>query len=169
MKLESIRRAASHTRFMSIGLGPDAIANSVSLLSKILANQHVLYVKTRNFHWNLTDTRFASLHELFENQYREIEQAIDETAERIRMLGAASPGSLAEFRKLASLDETPGSAVTGDEAIRILVQDHEQVICSLREAVEETDSAGDVGTADFLTGLLRAHEKTAWILRSHFQ
>jgi len=152
-----------------IGLDEKVRDQSVKALSGLVANQHVLYLKTRNFHWNLKGHRFHTLHAFFEAQYKALEEAIDKTAERIRMLGAASPGSMKEFLALATLKECSGALVNGDEAIVALRDDHEAAARELREAVDATADAGDAGTADFLTQLLQEHEAAAWMLRSFLE
>ena len=139
------------------------------MLGRLLADEHVLYVKTRNFHWNVTGLDFGALHELFEKQYDALADSIDEIAERIRMLGGVAPGSMKEFLKLARLDEQPGGKLEAGKMIAALLSDHETVIRALREAIEVADGAGDAGTNDFLTGLLEDHEKTAWMLRAHLE
>lgn len=152
----------------AIGLPNEARTRITKALASILADQHVLYQKTRNYHWNLTGHRFHTLHELFEKQYRELVEAIDETAERIRMVGGVSPGSMAEFLKAASLKEAPGKLIHGEEALESLAADHESCVRSLRKAIVDLDEkTDDAGTVDFLTDLIRGHEKTAWMLRSH--
>jgi starvation-inducible DNA-binding protein len=161
--------SARTTESLDIGLDAKVRASSVKALSGILANQHVLYIKTRNFHWNLTGHRFHTLHAFFEAQYDALALAIDKTAERIRMLGAASPGSMKEFLALASLKECSGALIGGDEAIIALRDDHEAAARELRKAVDATDEAGDAGTADFLTELLQNHEQAAWMLRSFLE
>ena len=159
-------RADAPSETLHIGLDAKTRGQAVKLLSAILADQHVLYAKTRNFHWNLTGHRFHTLHAFFETQYEALAEAIDKTAERIRMLGSASPGSMKEFLALATLHETPGALVNGDDAIVALRDDHEASARGLRKAVDALDEAGDAGTADFLTGLLQSHEEAAWMLRS---
>ncbi|MCW1887047.1 DNA starvation/stationary phase protection protein [Luteolibacter flavescens] len=161
--------ASKTTESLDIGLDAKIRQGSVKALSGILADQHVLYLKTRNFHWNLTGHRFHTLHAFFEAQYTALAEAIDETAERIRMLGAASPGSMKEFLALASLQECAGELIGGDEAIALLRDDHEAAARALRDAVDSTDEAGDAGTADFLTKLLQNHEEAAWMLRSFLE
>jgi starvation-inducible DNA-binding protein len=152
----------------AIGLPRENLQRVNAILSRILADQHVLYQKTRNYHWNLTGRRFHTLHELFEKQYRALVEAIDETAERIRMLGGVAPGSMSEFLTLASLKEDSGRLISGEDAVEALAADHAACVRSLRKAIDETaDANDDAGTADFLTDLIRAHEKTAWMLRSH--
>ena len=152
----------------AIGLPPANRSKVTALLCGVLADQQVLYQKTRNYHWNLTGLRFHTLHKFFEEQYNDLAEAIDETAERIRMLGGVSPGSMAEFLKLASLVEVPGALICGEKALESLAADHAACVRNLRQAIEESEEKGDdAGTADFLTDLIRAHEKTAWMLRSH--
>ena len=164
------KTSPSHAKeTIHIGLDEKVRAVSVKALSGILADQHVLYLKTRNFHWNLTGHRFHALHAFFEAQYDALALAIDKTAERIRMLGAASPGSMKEFLAQASLKECAGSLIGGDEAIAALRDDHEAAARVLRAAVEGAEKAGDAGTADFLTGLLQDHEEAAWMLRSFLE
>lgn len=159
-------RTAPAKESIHIGLDAKTRDQSVKLLSGILADQHVLYLKTRNFHWNLTGHRFHTLHAFFEEQYDALALAIDKTAERIRMLGAASPGSMKEQLALATLKETPGKLVDGEQAIKGLLDDHEAAAREVRKAVDGAEKAGDAGTADFLTGLLQDHESAAWMLRS---
>lgn len=152
----------------AIGLPPANRRKAIAILSGVLADQHVLYHKTRNFHWNLTGLRFHTLHEFFEQQYNTLAEAIDQTAERIRMIGGTSPGSMSEFLKLATLKEARGALIRGEDALESLAADHAACVRSLRKAIEETDEkADDAGTTDFLTDLIRDHEKTAWMLRSH--
>lgn len=163
------KSSSPNTEAIHIGLDESTRKEVVSLLSALLANQHVLYIKTRNFHWNLTGHRFSTLHLFFEKQYGELEVAIDETAERIRMLGSASPGSMKEFLELASLKETPGALVHGDTAVAALRDDHEAASRECRKVVDRSDELGDAGTADFVTKLLQGHEQAAWMLRSFLE
>ncbi len=152
----------------AIGIPAGDRSRVTSLLAAVLADQHVLYQKTRNYHWNLTGHRFHTLHELFEKQYRELVEAIDETAERIRMIGGTAPGSMAEFLQHATLKEAKGALIHGEPALESLAADHESCVRTLRKAITEADEkTDDAGTVDFLTQLIRAHEKNAWMLRSH--
>ncbi len=139
------------------------------ILNALLADGHVLYVKTRKYHWNVVGPRFKSLHELFEEQYKEIADHIDEIAERARALGVRAHGTMAEFTKHARLQEDPDYpddlTMTAN-----LAQDHEAVIRQLREDIDRCgDDYEDEGTADFLTGLMEKHEKAAWMLRAYVQ
>lgn len=135
-------------------------------LGLILADTYVLYAKTQNFHWNVTDPRFYFLHQLFEKQYQELAEAIDEIAERIRILGERSPGTLKQFIEMSSLKETDGD-ISADEMLEALLKDHETLCLYIRERIELATKLGDEGTADLLIQRLRAHEKSAWMLRSH--
>ncbi|MET0262963.1 MAG: DNA starvation/stationary phase protection protein [Rariglobus sp.] len=150
----------------NIGLSSKALESVVGALAVILADEHVLYVKTRNFHWNVTGPHFGPLHALFEKQYDELAETIDEIAERIRALGGTAPGSMAAFLKLARLSEHTGKTPKASAMIEALLADHEAIVTALRKAIELADKHGDEGTADFLTGILESHEKTAWMLRA---
>ncbi|CAM2835787.1 Dps family protein [Rariglobus hedericola] len=151
------------------GLSSKARESVVDALAVLLADEHVLYVKTRNFHWNVTGAHFGALHVLFEKQYDELAETIDEIAERIRSLGCIAPGSMAAFLKLARLSEATGKPPKDVEMIGALLADHESIARALRGSIELADKHGDEGTADFLTGILEAHEKTAWMLRAHLE
>lgn len=151
----------------NIGLSAKSRETVLSLLGRLLADEHVLYVKSRNFHWNVTGPHFGPLHALFEEQYTALAGVIDEIAERIRALGGVAPGSMKEFNKLSRLDEQPGGKLDAEKMIAALLSDYETVIRALRADIEKADAAGDAGTNDFLVGILEGHEKTAWMLRAH--
>lgn len=151
---------------VNIGLSPNARKKVISVLSDVLADQYVLYTKTRNYHWNVTGEDFAQYHELFEKQYSAIDEDIDDVAERIRALGAKTPATLSEFIKSATLKEHPGKFPYSKAMIANLLADHETVIRNLRKGIEICDDVDDDGTEDFLTQLLEKHEKTAWMLRA---
>ena len=136
------------------------------LLTGLLADEYVLYTKTRNYHWNVTGPHFNDLHKLFEAQYDALAEVVDEVAERIRALGASTPATLAEFAKQTRLREHPGEYPDARTMLANLLADHETLARTLRADVETTAGAGDMGTSDFLTGLLEKHEKTAWMLRA---
>jgi starvation-inducible DNA-binding protein len=138
------------------------------ILRAILADEYVLYTKTRNFHWNVTGPNFSELHSLFERQYEALNETVDSVAERIRALGEASSGSLAEFLKETRLPEAMGQALSSQEMLSALLEDHETIIRTLRKELSVClDRHHDAGTSDFLTGLMEDHEKTAWMLRSY--
>lgn len=136
-----------------------------SHLEKWLADNYLLLIKTQNFHWNLRDSRFYSLHQMFEEQYKNLFEGIDEIAERIRMLKIKSPGSMKEFLELSTLDESNGD-LTGNQMIQELLKDHISIANYLRAEIEEVTTFGDQGTADLMIRRLQFHEKTAWMLDS---
>jgi starvation-inducible DNA-binding protein len=151
-----------------IGISEKNLTSVTALLSGILADAVLLYTKTRKFHWNVSGPSFMELHKLFEAQYKQLEEAIDEIAERINKLGSKTPGTMAEFIKLSSLKETPGKIPSQTDMIKELLADHESVIVALRKAIDDCDKKyKDAGTADFLTGLMEDHETIAWILRRY--
>ena len=136
----------------------------------MLANLSVIYSKTRNYHWNMTGPRFHTMHVFFEEQYKELGEAADEVAERIRSVGGFPIGSLQEFLDKSVLKEEPGVRPPVDGMIINLVRDHETIIKGLREDIDKCDDDyEDTGTADFLTGLMEQHEKLAWMLRAHLE
>ncbi len=134
-------------------------------LSRLLADSYTLYLKTHNFHWNVTGPLFNTLHLMFETQYTELATAVDEIAERIRALGEAAPGSYAQFAELTRIAEAQG-VPEATEMLRQLVKDHETVVRTAREVFPVVDAAHDEPTADLLTQRMQTHEKTAWMLRS---
>jgi starvation-inducible DNA-binding protein len=134
-------------------------------LSKLLADTFTVYLKTHNFHWNVTGPMFNTLHLMFETQYTELWTATDLIAERIRSLGHAAPGTFAEFAKLTSIKETPGQP-KAEEMIRLLVEGNEAVVRTARAVFPAVDKASDEPTADLLTQRMQVHEKNAWMLRS---
>jgi len=155
---------------VNIGLGQRQRQGVVEILSRLLADEYVLYTKTRNYHWNVVGPQFNDLHKFFEGQYEALNEVIDDVAERARALGGRAVGTLAEFLKLARLKEHPERQPPAREMLRDLLADHEAVIQTLRKDVETTtDPLKDAGTADFLTGLMEQHEKMAWMLRSFLE
>jgi starvation-inducible DNA-binding protein len=134
-------------------------------LSRLLADTYTLYLKTHNFHWNVTGPMFNTLHLMFETQYTELALAVDLIAERIRSLGFPAPATYSEYVKLSSIAETPG-VPKAEEMIRLLVQGQEAVARTARSIFPVAESASDEPTADLLTQRLQIHEKTAWMLRS---
>ena len=138
----------------------------IQRLKKVLANTHLLYVKTLNYHWNVEDGRFAMLHALFQGQYESLAGYVDEFAERIRMLGEKAPGTLKEFLELGTVSEGD-SGKTADQMLADLAKSHEAAVLELREGIKEAESKGDPGTADLMIEALRDHEKAAWFLKSH--
>lgn len=152
----------------NIGLEQDVLKKDNELLNAFLADLHVLYIKTRKFHWDVSGPSFKEYHEFFEEQYTAIEEEIDLVAERIRQLGGRPLATMADFIKESSLKEDHDGHIKTQEMFKRLLADHEQIIRELRKDVETTDEElGDAGTADFLTGLMEDHEKHAWMLRKY--
>ena len=139
----------------------------VNILERILADEYVLYTKTRNYHWNVVGPHFNDYHKAFEEQYDGLSEDIDEIAERIRALGFKTSSSLSEFQKNSQIKEHPGQYPDAGTMASNLLNDHEIVIQTIRKNIPEIgEKYGDVGTEDFLTSLMEKHEKTAWMLRS---
>ncbi|MBK6490016.1 MAG: DNA starvation/stationary phase protection protein [Gemmatimonadetes bacterium] len=137
-------------------------------LNVLLATSYALYLKTHNYHWNVTGPMFTTLHTLFETQYTELAIAVDEIAERIRSLGAFAPGSFTAFAKLSTVAEENGRPEAKD-MIRVLTADQEAVSDAARQVIKAAEAAGDQATADLGTRRLDVHEKHAWMLRSHLE
>jgi starvation-inducible DNA-binding protein len=155
---------------INIGLADEQRQGVAEILSRLLADEYVLYTKTRNYHWNVVGPQFNDLHRFFETQYEALDEVIDEVAERTRTLGHPAVGTLAEFQKLARLREHPGRYPAAREMLEDLLADHEAVIQSLRRDLETAmDRHHDAGTNDFLTGLMERHEKMAWMLRAFLE
>lgn len=152
------------------GLNTEDLQGTVSLLGRYLADQHILYMKTRKYHWNVQGRRFLSLHELFEEQYTAMADAIDETAERIRQYGATAPGTLAEMLELANISETPGEDPSARGMVSQLLADHETVVRTLRDYAEQAaEDYEDVATEDYFVAMIQDHQGTAWMLRAHLE
>ncbi len=134
-------------------------------LSRLLADSYTLYLKTHNYHWNVTGPQFNTLHLMFEGQYTELAAAVDEIAERIRALGVRAPGSYREYAELTAVEEGDGEE-SAEEMIRQLAIGQETVVRTAREAFPAADAANDEPTADLLTQRMQIHEKNAWMLRS---
>lgn len=137
----------------------------VTGLNKLLADTYTLYLKTHNFHWNVTGPHFSPLHLMFEGQYTELALAVDTIAERIRTLGFPAPGSYAAFARLATIREETGVPAAND-MVAALAADQETIVQSIQTLWPAVDDAGDQGTLDLLTQRLSIHEKTAWMLKS---
>jgi starvation-inducible DNA-binding protein len=152
---------------MDIGLSKDQTRKVAERLNVLLSDEYLLFTKLLNYHWNVTGPFFGPLHMLFENQYNAIFKTIDAVAERSRMLGQISFGTLAEFLDHAAIKEKAGDVPPAETMIKNLVDDHETIIRQLRVNITEVETLGDMGTVDFLSGILEQHEKMAWFLRSH--
>lgn len=151
-----------------INLGmPDTQRRAIAEgLSRLLADTYTLYLKTHNFHWNVTGPQFNSLHLMFEGQYTELALAVDLIAERIRALGEPAPGSYSAFAKLASINEADG-VPNATDMVRILAEDQLAVVRTARSVFPLADDAHDEPTCDLLTQRMQMHEKTAWMLRAN--
>lgn len=150
---------------VNIGISDKDRKKIVDGLSRLLADTYTLYLKTHNFHWNVTGPMFNTLHLMFETQYTELALAVDLIAERIRALGEPAPGTYKEFAKLSSIPEADG-VPAAEEMIRQLVEGQEAVVRTARAIFPTTEAASDEPTADLLTQRMQTHEKTAWMLRS---
>lgn len=153
---------------VDIGIDENSRQQISEGLSRVLADTYTLYLKTHNFHWNVTGPMFQTLHVMFEEQYTELAAAVDEIAERIRALGYSAPATYSEFNRLTSIPETPG-VPKAEDMIRLLVEGNEAVVKTVRKAFPAAEDAGDESTADLLVDRMRVHEKTAWMLRSLLQ
>jgi starvation-inducible DNA-binding protein len=152
----------------SIGITEKNLKAVAKQLCRLLADEFVLYTKTRNAHWNVEGKDFHSMHVFFESQYGELEEIMDSVAERIRQLGHYAPATLKEFLELTQLTEKLGEKNDGQGFIKELTADHEGIIIFLRENINPFASEfKDAGTSDFITGLMEDHEKMAWMLRAH--
>jgi starvation-inducible DNA-binding protein len=137
-------------------------------LSRLLADSYSLYLKTHNFHWNVTGPMFTTLHTLFEAEYTELALAVDEIAERIRALGAVAPGSYSAFSALSTVEEAEGVPKAVD-MIRELVADQAHVVAAAKKVVKAAEAAGDDATADLGIRRIQVHEKNSWMLASHLE
>jgi len=150
---------------VNIGLPEKDREKICTFLQKLLASSYALYVKTHNFHWNVTGPAFYGLHLFFEKQYEELAEAVDEIAERIRALGFFSEGSFSAFSRLSFIkDET--DVLSHTKMIKQLLEDHEALIRFLKESCAEVEKLNDGVTADLINARLSVHEKTSWMLRS---
>ncbi|MCA8944061.1 MAG: DNA starvation/stationary phase protection protein [Planctomycetes bacterium] len=140
----------------------------ISALERLLADSYTLYLKTHSYHWNVTGPMFTTLHTLFETQYTELALAVDEIAERIRALGAPSPGSYSQFVEHAKVKEDT-TVPPAQDMIRNLVADAETVVAGARDVVRAAEQAGDDASGDLGVRRIEVHEKNAWMLRSHLE
>ncbi|MBU0806349.1 Dps family protein [Pseudomonas spirodelae] len=150
---------------INIGIAEHDRAAIAEGLSRLLADTYTLYLKTHNFHWNVTGPMFNTLHLMFEGQYTELALAVDDIAERIRTLGFPAPGTYAAYARLSSIKEEEG-VPDAQDMIKLLVQGHEAVVRTARGIFPLLDKVSDEPTADLLTQRMQVHEKTAWMLRS---
>lgn len=154
---------------INISISAEHAQSSADYLQKLLANEEVLYTKTRNYHWNIECSNFMEMHKFYESLYTDLAEIIDEVAERIRKIGHYAQGRMQDFLEQADLLE--GEYTNDrDEQLTNLLEDHETLIRSIREGIGLADEKwADIGTSDYLTGLLREHEKFAWFIRSYLK
>jgi starvation-inducible DNA-binding protein len=150
---------------IDIGIAPAQRKDIARGLSHVLADSYTLYLKTHNFHWNVTGPMFQTLHLMFETHYNELALAVDAIAERIRALGHPAPGTYKAFASLSNIKEDDG-VPKAEDMIKRLVDGHETVAKTAREVFSVAEKAGDQPTCDLLTQRMQIHEKTAWMLRS---
>ncbi len=150
---------------INIGISEPQREEIAQGLARLLADSYTLYLKTHNFHWNVTGPMFNTLHTMFEGQYVELATAVDEIAERIRALGVAAPGSYRQFGELTSITEETG-VPDAKEMIAQLVEGQEAIVRTARSVFPHAEAANDEPTADLLTQRMQVHEKNAWMLRS---
>jgi len=140
----------------------------IAALNRLLADSYTLYLKTHNYHWNVTGPMFNTLHTMFETEYTELALAVDEIAERIRAVGARAPGSYREFSELSSVEED-SNTTDAKQMIANLVADQKVVVDSARRVIEAAEAIGDQASADLGVRRIEVHEKNAWMLRSHLE
>jgi starvation-inducible DNA-binding protein len=154
----------------SIGIKKDNLADVAHILNSFLADEFLLYLKTRNAHWNIEGTDFHAMHKFFEDQYEQLDDIMDDVAERIRALGHYAPATLKAYLELTHLTEQSREKNDSAGFIKELLGDHESIITRLRENVNHiANDLQDVGTSDFITGLMETHEKMSWMLRAHLK
>lgn len=152
---------------IDIGISQQDREGVISLLTSLLADEYVLYTKTRNYHWNVISPHFNDYHKFFEGQYGQLEVFIDDVAERIRQLGGKAISTLEELKSHTRLKEHPGQYPDDKTMFSNLAEDHESIIRDLRaDLVKSDQSFHDMGTSDFLTGLMEQHEKMLWMIRA---
>lgn len=157
---------------INIGLTEEARTQISTSLNQLLADEYILYTKTRQYHWNVGGIQFQSLHSFFEEQYNALNEIIDDIAERARALGLKAKGSLKHFLELTRIEEDNNEEqnTSAKTMLANLLKDHEAIIQTLRADIETIDDKyNDEGTVDFLTSLMENHEKMAWMLRAHLE
>ena len=153
-----------------IGISKENLSGVTHILNGFLADEFLLYLKTRNAHWNIEGSDFHTMHKFFEEQYEQLDETMDEVAERIRMLGHYAPATMKSYLELTHLTELSRQENDSAGFIKELLGDHESIIIRLRENINLFASElNDLGTSDFITGLMETHEKMAWMLRAHLK
>ena len=154
----------------AIGITQEHLSEVALTLNRLLADEHVLYIKTRNAHWNVEGPDFLTQHRFFEEQYGQIEEIIDDVAERIRTLGHYAEATLAGYLQLTRLSEQSREKNDSTGFMKLLLEAHQTIIIHLRENIDRfANEWKDAGTSDFITGLMVTHEKMAWMLRAHLK
>ena len=152
---------------LNTGISKENSKKAAEILNQLLADEFLLYTKTLNFHWNIEGSNFHSLHVFLDQQYNQLQTIIDSVAERIRNIGHFAKGSMKEFMEIASLSEQPGGAAVSEDMIGQLVDDHDAIIRKTRGLIYDLDEEfDDAGSSDFITGIMKEHEKMAWMLRA---
>jgi len=153
-----------------IGIKKESLSKVAHILNGFLADEFLLYLKTRNAHWNIEGSDFHTMHKFFEEQYEQLDETMDEVAERIRMLGHYAPATMKSYLELTHLSEQSRKKNDSAGFIKELLGDHESIIIRLRENINLfAGELNDLGTSDFITGLMETHEKMAWMLRAHLK
>ncbi len=169
VELKEIQFPNSHRKIeLHTGLDEEGREKVAKQLSSVLADSYLLMLKTHYYHWNVRGTLFKSLHDLTEEQYTELFEAIDDVAERIRALGFEAPGTFSVFNKISSVKEAKGG-LSDLEMSADLLETHENLILKLRETLNIADEIGDEVTVDMMVARLTVHEKSAWMLRSFIE
>lgn len=153
----------------NIGISEENSKAVALILNQLISDEQVLFAKTRNYHWNIESPSFMEMHKFYEGQYTELAETIDGIAERVRKIGHYAEGRLKDYLKLANLEE---GEYTNDQQTQLknLLDDHETIIRGLRNHIPTVeDKYKDLGTADFLTGLLKDHEQWAWMIRAYIK
>ena len=153
----------------NIGI-PEKHLQAVSLeLNKVLADEFILYAKTRNYHWNVEGNNFMEMHKFYESQFELLDEIMDDVAERIRTIGHYAEARLKDYTKLSHLEEQEYTSKQ-NEQLQNLLSDHETIIQNLRKLITVfADEHKDIGTSDFVTGLMKEHEKMAWFIRAYIK
>ena len=152
---------------LNTGISEENSKKVADALNQVLADEFVLYTKTLNFHWNIEGRDFHALHVFLEEQYNQLQIIIDSVAERVRKVGHFSTGSMQEFLNSASLKEHQGAASVSEEMIAELASDHDSMIRKTRTLIDDFEEKyDDAGSSDFITGIMKEHEKMAWMLRA---
>ena len=152
----------------NIEISDDHLKEVATLLNNLLADEYVLYTKTKNAHWNIQGSGFMELHTFFQSQYEALDIMVDDIAERVRSLGHFDLGSLKNFLSVTHMLENDDDFGNQKQIIQTLLNDHETIIRITRnELIPVSDKYKDLGTTDFLTGLMKQHEKMTWMLRAY--